>query len=209
MKPKMCCFIGHKDLSAYDESKIEKALKEQIKKLIDKGVDSFLSSCRLGFETLAALTVIKMKSGCYFSSNLLLVLPKEEQHKNWSKKDIQKYEYIKKNMYSVYEVEPQDGTELLSQNKHMIDLSSYVIVAFNGEEKVVSHTRAAINYAKEQKKKIIYLDMKNLLKGLSGESDNDSWTNRINYVLEYSSDFSKENLAELMKEYEVDYLCTI
>ena len=101
MKQKMCCFIGHQNLRDYDIEKIEIALEGQINQLKEKGVKYFFSSCRLGFETLAALKVIEMQKRRSNDLNLYIVSPyhkkeKKVWFKNWSKKDIETYEYIKK-----------------------------------------------------------------------------------------------------------------
>ena len=96
MPPKMCCFIGHPNLRDYDIRKIEIALEEQINKLIEDGVEYFISSCRRGFETLAALKVIEIQRKKFCDSNLLIISPYDEEKKdwvkNWSKRDMDTYE---------------------------------------------------------------------------------------------------------------------
>ena len=141
MVPKICCLIGHEDLRDYNTEKMKIAIEKQIHQLQENGVDYFITSCRLGFETLAALKVIEMRSKTHYDSNLLIMSLFEEEKrkvwfKNWSKKDLETYEFIKKNIYEEYDVTGEIKGTLLAQHKSMIDVSNYVLVAFNGKDRV-------------------------------------------------------------------------
>lgn len=208
MAPKVCCLIGHEDLRDYNIEKMKSALEKQINQLMEKGIDYFITSCRLGFETLAALKVIEMRSKMHYDSNLLIMSLFEEEKrkvwfKNWSKKDLETYEFIKKNIYEEYDVTGETKGTLLAQHKSMIDVSNYVLVAFNGKD--LGATHSAVNYAIKQNKKIIYLDMESLLRDFKKISIEDDWETRKNYILDYSVDFSKKKLSQLIEENCIEF----
>lgn len=208
MAPKICCLIGHEDLRDYNTEKMKIEIEKQINQLVEKGINYFITSCRLGFETLAALKVVEMRSKTHYDSNLLIMSLFEEEKrkvwfKNWSKKDLETYEFIKKNIYEEYNVTGETKGTLLSQHKSMIDISTYVLAAF--DEKNLGATKAAINYAIKQNKKIIYLDMENLLRNFKKISIEDNWKTRKNYILDYSVDFSREKLDDLLDKHNIEF----
>ena len=88
MEKEFCCFFtGHRRLPKNRLDLIKELLREKIKGLIeDKGVDSFIAGGALGFDTLAAQTVIEMKNEYPFIK-LYLYLPCNDQSKQWSAED--------------------------------------------------------------------------------------------------------------------------
>ena len=56
-----CCFTGHRKIPHEQFAHIQKQLKETIQELIQKGVIYYGAGGALGFDTLAARTVLKMK----------------------------------------------------------------------------------------------------------------------------------------------------
>ncbi len=61
MRSKTCCFTGHRVILPNDYGKIKKELYNTIVNLIDKGVIYFGCGGALGFDTLAAETIIELK----------------------------------------------------------------------------------------------------------------------------------------------------
>ena len=116
----------------------------------------------MGFETLAALKVIEMQKRMSNDLDLYIVSTyhkneKELWFKNWNKKDLETYEYIKKNARKEYVAISKSDGNSLGAHKDIIDLSTYVLVAFNGMD--LGATPGAVAYSILKNKEIIYLDI--------------------------------------------------
>lgn len=82
-----CFFTGHRRLPKNRIEAIKELLKQKIKYFIEnKGVESFIAGGALGFDTLAAMTVIELKEEYPFIK-LYLYLPCNDQSKLWSAED--------------------------------------------------------------------------------------------------------------------------
>ena len=93
-KEKTCCFTGHREIPLSEYEKIQNALEQTIISLMKKGVCYFGAGGALGFDTMAALTILKLKE-TYPHIKLILVFPCENQTGKWQQKDIDIYENIK------------------------------------------------------------------------------------------------------------------
>ena len=96
MNSKVCCFTGHRKLNKSKIEMLETRLENVIEELIRDGVIEFECGGALGFDTLAALSVLKIKK-IHPSVKLVLVLPCENQTLKWKNSEIETYEYIKSN----------------------------------------------------------------------------------------------------------------
>ena len=94
MKSETCCFTGHRAISKAEAERIKTHLKPVLEELINTGYKYFGSGGALGFDTIAALTVLELKKK-YTHIRLILVLPCVNQTKGWKEKDVKIYEYIK------------------------------------------------------------------------------------------------------------------
>ena len=84
---KFCVFTGHREIPS-DFSK--RKLKEEIKKLISLGVDTFLCGMAIGFDLLAAETVLSLKKKNP-QIKLIACIPCIGQEKYFSKADQKRY----------------------------------------------------------------------------------------------------------------------
>lgn len=96
MKKHTCCFTGHRRIPHEDMRRIQQQLRDIIVSSIECGYVFFGAGGALGFDTLAAQTVLELKNK-YAHIRLILVLPCLSQTKNWREPDIVEYERIKKN----------------------------------------------------------------------------------------------------------------
>lgn len=74
MKEKTCCFTGHRLLPKAEIPIIKTELKKAIIELINDGVVYFGTGGALGFDTIAAQTILNLKVD-YPQIKLILVLP--------------------------------------------------------------------------------------------------------------------------------------
>lgn len=149
---KTCCFTGHRNIPANEYEKIQNTLEETIISLIKKGVCYFGAGGALGFDTMAALTILKLKEK-YPHIKLILVLPCENQTYKWQQKDIDIYENIKSKCDKyVYTSKYYYNGCMFKRNKHLVDNSKYCICYLI---KKTGGTAFTVNYAMS-KNLIIY-----------------------------------------------------
>ncbi len=154
MKSKNCCFTGHRRLSAEEFESVKNNLKYTLIEMIKNGYQYFSAGGALGFDTLAALTVLELKKD-YPRIKLILVLPCVNQTRGWNKKDVEVYEYIKskcdKCIYT-----SQEYTEgcMHKRNRYLVDNSSLCICYLN---KNIGGTAYTVRYARQKGLKVINL----------------------------------------------------
>ena len=87
---KTCAFTGHRELGErFSKSK----LKKEIESLIQKGVEIFYNGMAVGFDLLAAETVLSLKKKYPFIK-LVACIPCYNQEKNYREKDKKRYAKI-------------------------------------------------------------------------------------------------------------------
>lgn len=83
MKENTCCFTGHRTISPYDYEKLKISLQKTIIELVNNDVTKFLCGGALGFDTIAAETVINLRS-IYPKIRLIMVYPCKNQFAYWT-----------------------------------------------------------------------------------------------------------------------------
>ena len=73
-REKCCCFTGHRRIPEQEMLWVRRRLREEILDLAQKGVDTFLTGGALGFDTLAAQEVLRMRAMGLPSLKLVLAL---------------------------------------------------------------------------------------------------------------------------------------
>lgn len=151
LKEKTCCFTGHRALPKDKLSLIYSRLEETIIKYIDEGYHYFGSGGALGFDTLAAETIIKLKER-YPYIKLILVLPCISQTRGWLESDIKKYYNIKLQADKVVYISKEYTKDcMFRRNRHLVNYSSLCICYLN---KTYGGTAYTVNYAKKNNLKI-------------------------------------------------------
>ncbi len=154
MKEKTCCFSGHRTIPANEINQIKELLSKTIEMLIKKGVVYYGCGGAVGFDMLAAQTIIELKK--FFPQiKLIMVYPCQNQTKYWNLTDTEKYNFIKANSDKrVYISEFYNNSCMIERNKYLVNYSSYCICYFNG---AYGGTEFTVKYAKEKGLKIINL----------------------------------------------------
>lgn len=152
MKEKTVCFTGHRTIPMLKKWKIVKKLEETLETLIDNGYCYFGAGGALGFDTIAAQTVLGLKKK-HPEIKLILVLPCKNQTRGWKEKDVSVYESIIEEADKVvYTQEHYDRGCMFKRNRHLVDNSS-ICVAYLTEEK--GGTAYTVNYANQKGVKVI------------------------------------------------------
>lgn len=127
MKEKTCCFTGHRKIPSESLPAISRKLKETLIFYIENGYRYFGAGGALGFDTLAAQTVLLLKQH-YPWIKLILVLPCKDQAKRWSAQEIEEYERIKSSADKVvYTSEHYYSGCMHKRNRHLVDNSSLCV----------------------------------------------------------------------------------
>ncbi len=132
LKAKTCCFTGHRNLSSGEKLEATVRLRKIIEEQIKAGVVFYGAGGALGFDTLAAQTVLDMKKE-HPQLRLILVLPCEDQTKGWRSEDIAVYEDIKRR---------SDNTNSQLNSSIIHCLPVMLEITWLGNVEMVSHKRS-------------------------------------------------------------------
>ena len=124
---KTVCFTGHRKIPVLKSISLKRKLKKTIEQRIAEGFCCFCAGGALGFDTLAAQTVLELKKQ-YPNIELILVLPCESQTLGWKEKDIEIYEDIKRQADEVvYTAKEYTRGCMHKRNRYLVDHSSACI----------------------------------------------------------------------------------
>lgn len=152
MRSKTVCFTGHRELSADDLPEISKHLEDTLATLIEQDYCYFSAGGALGFDTLAAQTVLRLRER-YPQIRLILVLPCLNQSRGWPQADIDTYEEIKRCADKVtYTSEHYFRGCMQKRNRHLVDNSSVCICYLTNP---VGGTAYTVDYARRMGLRII------------------------------------------------------
>lgn len=152
MRTKTCCFTGHRDIATKDIARIEKKLEETIISLYTQGVVYYGAGGALGFDTIAAETVLRLRKS-HPVLRLILVLPCLNQTRGWAAKDVARYEEIKCQADKVRYISKEYTPDcMFRRNRHLVNYSS-ICICFQKWE--CGGTAYTVRYAKSQGVKVI------------------------------------------------------
>ena len=146
VKEKTCCFTGHREIPSKAYQRLFSKTEEMVESLIKEGYLFFGAGGALGFDTIAALVVLKLKEK-YPDVRLILVLPCLSQTRGWSSHDVGIYEDIKSRADKVvYTSEEYTRGCMHKRNRHLVDNSS-ACIAYLTENK--GGTAYTVDYAQK------------------------------------------------------------
>lgn len=144
LKQKACCFTGHREIPLGTYQLIFKKTEDMVESLIQKGYLYFGAGGALGFDTIAAFTVLKLKER-YPYIRLILVIPCLAQTRGWSREDVEIYEDIKSKADKVVYTSQEYTRDCMhKRNRHLVDNSSACIAYLTESEGGTAYT---VNYA--------------------------------------------------------------
>lgn len=147
MREKTCCFTGHRNISAEEYNKISTITEKIVESFIKKGYRYFGAGGALGFDTISALVILKLKK-YYPDIRLILVLPCFNQTQGWSKDNIELYEKIRKKADKVvYTSQNYTSDCMHKRNRHLVDNSSLCICYLTENKGGTFYT---VKYAREK-----------------------------------------------------------
>ena len=145
MKNQTCCFTGHRKIPLDQVESVTQRLRDAVIASIKDGYLYFGAGGALGFDTLAAQTVLDLKKD-YPQIKLILVLPCKTQTRGWKQEDIEEYNRIMKAADKVvYTSQDYYNGCMHKRNRHLVDNSSLCICYLNSNTGGTAYT---VDYAK-------------------------------------------------------------
>ena len=152
MKDKTVCFTGHRRIPDAQYNELHRRLENVIVALVESGHRFFGAGGALGFDTMAAQTVLALKKQ-YPYIRFILVLPCLSQAKKWKKPDQIVYERIKAQADKiVYTGREYTKDCMHRRNCYLVDCSSICVCYLT---KSTGGTAYTVNYARRRGVKII------------------------------------------------------
>ncbi|MBO5338372.1 MAG: DUF1273 family protein [Clostridia bacterium] len=143
-REKTCCFTGHRHL--YSSYKAED-LKNAIETMVNKGVTIFIAGGALGFDTEAAIEVLRLKKKNK-DIELHIYAPCNDQSKLWTLGQKMLYKKILKHADYVDMPSHSYNNQCMKiRNYKMVDNSAYLIAYYDGS--VRSGTGQTFRYAQK------------------------------------------------------------
>lgn len=160
-------FTGHRPSSLpwkYNESApsciaFKKDLYTMLEKAIQNGWTSFISGLAIGYDTIAAETVLELKKK-YKDVKIYGAIPHPGQEAKWTDDAKARYKKLLKKLDDyVICSESYDGPETMyKRNQFIVDNSSVIVALWNGSPR--SGTANTVNYAKKQGRKVRVINPK-------------------------------------------------
>lgn len=154
-KMKVACFSGHRKLPQ-NCTELQANLEKTIVELIERGVVFFGDGAALGFDQMAAETVLRLKKN-YPHIKLVMVLPcpPEQQSLKWNDEQKKRYYSILEQSDKLRILSPQYANScMLDRNRHMVEHSGYLICYLRWNSGGTFYT---VNYAERCGVEIIRL----------------------------------------------------
>lgn len=146
------CFSGHRKIPPGQVDTLAQRLKMIIIKLIEDGYVYFLTGGALGFDTLAAQTILALRAN-YPHIQLILALTCVSQANKWSSMERTTYEEIKESADKViYTSKEHTRGCMHKRNRYLVDSSS-ICVCYLTES--TGGTAYTVSYASKKKLLVI------------------------------------------------------
>lgn len=154
LRERTCLISGHRDIPRELYPEIQRKLERAIEDLIKKGVQYFCCGGAVGFDTLAILTVYRLKRR-YPQIRMMLILPCKNQAFSWQGEDQILFEKIKDRADKVVYTSERYHTGCMNKrNRLMAEHSGWALCYL---DRPTGGTAYTITYAKSMGVHIINL----------------------------------------------------
>lgn len=154
MREKTVCFTGHRIIEPEKRASLFAQLIDEIKSLLEAGYRYFGAGGALGFDTLAAQAVLKLREE-YPQIRLILVLPCKSQTRGWPASDVVLYQEIMQAADKVvFTSEDYYRGCMFKRNRHLVDNSSVCVCYLTSDKGGTAYT---VHYAEARRLRIINL----------------------------------------------------
>lgn len=126
---RIVCFTGHRIIPQTVHARLKQRLREEILRQIGSGANIFRAGGALGFDTMAAQTVLELRES-HPGIRLELILPCPEQSDRWKPLDAMVYEEIRRQADTVRVVSPFYYAGVLQQRNRELVRGAAVCIAY-------------------------------------------------------------------------------
>ncbi len=148
------CFTGHRNIDSEHAQHIPAILDQILRTLIRHGATCFYAGGALGFDTVAAIAVLRLKRE-FPHLKLNLILPCKDQTRNWNENDRAIYDAILERADSVeYACSHYTSYCMHERNRRLVDSAQLCVAycAHNG-----GGSAYTMGYALKNEKEVINL----------------------------------------------------
>lgn len=217
IRERCCCFTGHRLLSVAERADLRVLLREEIERLIEEGFTTFLSGGALGFDTLAAQEVLRLRAERLGQVALVLVLPCLGQESRWPAQDAALYHEILRSADEViYTGDVYERGCMFVRNRYLVNRSS-VCLCFLRENAARGGTAYTVRYAKKQGIEIVNLaehlqngkDPASVSRGRENKGGTEMDQKLLSEIIECPSPSGREDALQryLYAHYKNDFEC--
>ena len=148
-REKVCCFTGHRRLPAAKIDGIKRRAEERIRTLYADGVRVFCVGGAVGFDTIIAELLFRLRETELTELNVVLCYPFDGFTENWMDGQKAAYAALLPKYDDVRRVSETGGMDAFSaRNRQMVDMAAYCIAYCSNKKR--SGTAQTIHYAEEQ-----------------------------------------------------------
>ena len=151
MHSRTVCFSGHRIIADEKLTLVMQKLEIMIENLINDGYLYFLAGGALGFDTISALSVLKLKKK-YPHIRLFLILPCISQADRWSSENRAIYEAVKADADKISYISIEYTNDCMYKRNRQLVENSSVCICYLKEK--TGGTAYTVNYAKQRGHKI-------------------------------------------------------
>lgn len=149
IREKSCCFTGHRRIPLRESLLVRRRLREEIGRLVESGVDTFLAGGALGFDTMAAQEVLRARAESFPGIHLVLVLPCLGQENLWSQRDAAVYHaLIRQADEVIYTGDVYTRSCMFERNRYLVDHSACCLCYLTDPSR--GGTAYTVKYARDQ-----------------------------------------------------------
>lgn len=142
-----CCFTGHRQIPLSERTELAAMLERAVMDLYHRGVLYYGAGGAVGFDCLAAQTVLRLRD-IYPNIKLILVLPCLNQTQGWRAEDVAEYERIKGQADKVTYISQQYTRDcMFKRNRRLVDYSGFCICYLTKNSGGTAYT---VDYARRQ-----------------------------------------------------------
>ncbi len=151
-----CAFTGHRDIPREQYENFSEGIRREIYALYQKGVRHFITGGAMGFDMIAAVTVINLKS-VLPDISLSLAIPCPDHFSKWKRIDKALLAAVRSRADSETVVSAEYDRECMyRRNRYMVDNSAYLISYCVKKSGGTHYTE---KYAKEKGLNIIHFQI--------------------------------------------------
>lgn len=132
MKKDTCCFTGHRKIRKGDEAAIRTKIRAQVLPLLDRGVTTFMVGGAVGFDMLAAETLLDLREKEGKELRLVSALPFLQWREGWPLEAVEREDRIlEKSDEILISARGYSRQSYLHRDRRMVDASAVCIAYCN------------------------------------------------------------------------------